>query len=88
MVKEYGARAANGDMLGDIVAVKYTLDCAWPPLSREETAMIDKAVSPAFFDVTFNRSGKQQYSNKKILCRYAYISCVQLCAGSENICRR
>ena len=46
-------RAANGEMVGDLIAIKYTLKCSWPPLTREQVAVIDKAVSPAFFNVTF-----------------------------------
>ena len=46
-------RAANGEMVGDLIAIKYTLKCSWPPLTREQAVVIDKAVSPAFFNVTF-----------------------------------
>lgn len=80
-------RAANGDMLGDIVAVKYTLDCAWPPLSREETAMIDKSVSPAFFDVTFTDPGSNSTVTKKFYAGtptypvYSYVQGVKTYAG-------
>ena len=44
-------RAANGEMVGDLIAIKYTLKCSWPPLTREQAVVIDKAVSPAFFNV-------------------------------------
>ena len=47
-------RAADGGMIGDLVAIKYTLKCEWPAsISREDVAKIDSAVSPAFFSVTF-----------------------------------
>lgn len=46
-------RAADGNTIGDLVAIKYKLQCEWPPLSREDTAKIDTAVSPAFFTVNF-----------------------------------
>lgn len=46
-------RAADGNVIGDLIAIKYKLQCEWPPLSREDTAKIDQAVSPAFFNVTF-----------------------------------
>ena len=47
-------RAANGETIGDLVAIKYKLECEWPAsLSREDVAKIDEAISPAFFSVTF-----------------------------------
>ena len=47
-------RAANGETIGDLVAIKYKLECEWPAsISREEVAKIDEAISPAFFSVTF-----------------------------------
>ena len=71
-------RAANGDMLGDIVAVKYTLDCAWPPLSREQAAMIDNAVSPAFFDVTFTDPGNNGTVTKNVMQVRLHILCTAM----------
>ncbi len=46
-------RAADGNTIGDLVAIKYKLQCEWPPLSRADTAKIDAAVTPAFFNVNF-----------------------------------
>ena len=47
-------RAANGETIGDLVAIKYKLECEWPAsISREDVAKIDEAISPAFFSVTF-----------------------------------
>ncbi|POP32279.1 hypothetical protein C3B58_12645 [Lactonifactor longoviformis] len=46
-------RAADASMIGDIAGYKYKLQCQWPPLSRSEAAIIDAAVTPAFFNVTF-----------------------------------
>ncbi len=46
-------RSANGSTIGDLIAIKYKLQCEWPPLSSAETARIDAAVSPAFFNATF-----------------------------------
>ena len=46
-------RAADGNMIGDLVTIKYKLQCEWPPLSREDAVIVDTAVSPAFFSVTF-----------------------------------
>ena len=43
-------RAANGETIGDLVAIKYKLECEWPAsISREDVAKIDEAISPAFF---------------------------------------
>ena len=42
-------RVANGDMVGDLIAIKYTLEITWPMLSRADAAKIDAAISPAFF---------------------------------------
>lgn len=47
------SRGGNAEMLGDIIAYKYTLKCQWMPLSREETALIDSLISLPFFSVTF-----------------------------------
>ena len=59
-------RAANGEMVGDLIAIKYTLKCSWPPLTREQAVVIDKAVSPAFFNVTFLAPG----TNTKVTKRF------------------
>lgn len=47
-------RAANGEMIGDIVGYKYTLKCTWPILSDEQAKVIDNAVETAFFNATFH----------------------------------
>lgn len=59
-------RASTGDMIGDLIGIKYKLQCQWPPLSRERTAIVDKAVTPAFFSVTFTDPG----SNSRITRRF------------------
>lgn len=59
-------RAANGEMVGDLIAIKYTLKCSWPPLTREQAVVIDKAVSPAFFNVAFLDPG----TNTKVTKRF------------------
>ena len=47
-------RAANGEMLGDVVAIKNTISIKWPPLTHAETALIDGYCSLAFFNVTYS----------------------------------
>ncbi len=46
-------RAANGEVIGDLVAIKYKLTCEFIPLTRSQAAVVDSAVSPAFFNATF-----------------------------------
>lgn len=58
-------RAASGEMVGDLIATKYTLKCAWPPLTRQQATVIDKAIKPAFFNVTFTDPGTDSRVTKK-----------------------
>jgi len=80
-------RAANGDMIGDLVAIKYTLDCEWPPLSREQAAVVDAAVTPAFFNVTFTDPGsnsrvtKRMYAGTPTYPVYSYVKGVKTYSG-------
>ena len=80
-------RVANGDMVGDIIAIKYTLEITWPMLSRADTAKIDAAISSAFFDVTFTDPGsnsrvtKQFYSNTPSYPVYSYADGVKTYKG-------
>lgn len=54
-------RGASGYLIGDIVAIKYKLVCEWPALTRAETAQIDAAISPKFFNVTFLDPGSNTF---------------------------
>ena len=80
-------RAANGDMIGDLICIKYTLQCEWPPLSREQAAVVDAAVSPAFFNVTFTDPGSNSRVTKKMYAGtpaypvYSYVNGVKTYAG-------
>ena len=58
-------RPASGEMVGDLIATKYTLKCAWPPLTRQQATIIDKAIKPAFFNVTFTDPGTDSRVTKK-----------------------
>ena len=58
-------RAANGEMIGDIITTKYTLKCSWPPLTRQQITVIDKAIKPAFFNVTFTDPGTNSRVTKR-----------------------
>lgn len=47
-------RASTGEMVGDIVAIKYKLILTWNHLTQDEVALIDAAVNSAtFFPVKF-----------------------------------
>lgn len=80
-------RAANGEMLGHIVGYKYKLQCSWPPLSREQAPVIDAAVSPAFFNVTFtdpatnSRITKRMYAGTPTYPVYSYVNGVKTYQG-------
>lgn len=79
-------RAASGNMIGDIVAIKYTLQCEWPPLSKGDAAIIDRAVSPAFFNATFTDVGggrvtKTFYAGTPVYPVYSYVEGVKTYHG-------
>ena len=46
-------RALNGELLGDMVAIKDTIQIKWPPLSQSQIALIDSYLSQPFFTVSF-----------------------------------
>ena len=80
-------RAANGEMVGDLIAIKYTLKCSWPPLTRKQATIVDKAVSPAFFNVTFTDPGtdsritKRFYAGSPTYSVYTYYKGVKTYQG-------
>lgn len=84
---EHTGRAANGEMIGDIIAVKYTLKCSWPPLTREQVGTIDKAIKSAFFNVTFTdpstneRVTKRFYAGTPTYPVYSYYKGVKTYQG-------
>ncbi len=51
-------RSASGKMLGDIVAVKYTLEFSWSKLTSAQITSLETAVgTDAFFTVVFPKEG-------------------------------
>lgn len=80
-------RVSNGDMKGDVINRKYTLSCQWPPLTREQVALIDKAIDPAFFEVEFtdpggnNRVKKKFYAGTPTYPVYSYAKGVKTYVG-------
>lgn len=81
-------RAANAEMIGDVLAIKYTLKCTWPPLTRAQVAVIDTAITPAFFNVTFTDPGsntrvtKKFYAGTPIYPVYTYVKGVKTYQGT------
>ena len=63
------------------------LKCTWPPLSREQAAIVDKAVAPAFFNVTFTDPGsnsqvtKRFYAGTPTYSVYTYVKGVKTYQG-------
>ncbi|MBQ8232435.1 MAG: hypothetical protein IJZ34_11000 [Lachnospiraceae bacterium] len=80
-------RVANGDMVGDLIAVKYTLDCEWPPLSAEQAKIVDNAIEPAFFNASFLDPAtntvvtKRFYAGSPTYPVYSYVSGIKTYAG-------
>lgn len=79
-------RAADGSMIGDIIKIKYTLQCEWPPLNKRDAAIIDKAMSPAFFDATFTDIGgsrvtKKFYAGTPTYPVYSYVEGIKTYQG-------
>lgn len=54
-------RVTNGDMVGDVIAVKNKMKIAWASLSGQQVALIDGAISPAFFEVYYKNPRTNQY---------------------------
>lgn len=50
-------RVASGDMVGDVIANKTTLNIKWGVLRDEEVAKIKKYLVSGFFPLTFHDSG-------------------------------
>lgn len=80
-------RAADGGMLGDLIGIKYKLKLEWPPLSKEHVAVIDNAVSPAFFNATFLDPGSNSritrtfYAGTSTYPVYSYVDGVKTYSG-------
>lgn len=80
-------RASDGNTIGDLIGIKCKIQCEWPPLSREDTAIIDRAVSPAFFNVTFLDPGSNTRITRKFYAGtptypvYSYVNGVRTYDG-------
>lgn len=57
-------RGASGYLIGDIVTVKYKLQCEWGSLTRDEAALIDIAASKKFMTIQFLDPGTKTFITK------------------------
>lgn len=80
-------RAADAGMIGDLVGIKYKLQCEWPPLNATDAVMIDNAISEAFFNVTFLDPGSNTRITRKFYAGtptypiYSYASGIPMYSG-------
>ncbi len=71
-------RSADGSMNGDIVAIKLKAAFTFAPLSKDQTKVLDTAISKAFFNAKFEnpRNGKiethKMYSGSGSYPVYSY----------------
>ena len=72
-------RVADGEMKGDIVAIKQKLEVTLNPMSDEKTAAFDAIISQSYFDATFRspRTGKLEthkvYAGSPAYPVYSYV---------------
>lgn len=73
-------RCTNGEMRGDIIASKLKLQITFVPLSDEQAALLDAAITPAFFSVKFRNPGTGQtethtmYASSPSYPVYSYVA--------------
>lgn len=72
-------RVADGEMRGDIIAIKQKLEVTLNPMSDEDAASFDAIISQTFFDATFRspRTGKTEthkvYAGSPAYPVYSYV---------------
>lgn len=80
-------RSASGEIIGDLIAIKYKLQCEWPPLTRQQAKIVDAAISPAFFTVRFLDPGtntavtKNFYAGTPTYPIYSYVDGIKTYVG-------
>lgn len=57
-------RVANGQMKGDLIAIKLKLQVVFVPLSDEQTMALDAAISQAYFEVKFRNPRNKTMESK------------------------
>lgn len=50
-------RGSTGDMNGDVIARKWTIEVEWPPLNEEKIGIVDTAIDPTYVMVKAIRPG-------------------------------
>lgn len=81
-------RVSTGDMVGDVVARKWTLKIEWPPLSPSNMYLVEKAVDPAFIKVKFRHPGTDQmveakmYGGTETYPVYSFVKGLPRCVGT------
>ena len=72
-------RTADGVMRGDIITKKWKIQVTFTPMSDEKAKLLENAISPAFFDVTFlsPESGAMEtvtmYAGSSLYKVYSYV---------------
>lgn len=74
-------RGDNGEMVGDLVAIKLTVKLVWKVLSAEQTKLLDQYLSKPFFNCTFlnPRKGNKEetikvYAGTPTYPAYSYVN--------------
>lgn len=81
-------RAADGEMQGDLIAIKLKVEVVFSNLTDEQNAVVDSAISPAFFDAKFRnpRSGNMEthtmYAGTPMYPVYSYVDGVPRYVGT------
>lgn len=57
-------RGADGGMIGDVVTRKLKLEITFSPMTDAEAALLDAALDPAFFNVTFKNPATGKMDTK------------------------
>lgn len=76
-------RASSGKMTGDIVAIKKKLVVKYPPLTDSEKSKLDKAVSDAFFTVTYKGEEYTMYAGSPSYPLYSMASGLPRYVGTQ-----
>ena len=72
-------RTANGDMKGDLIAIKLKLQVKFASLTDAQNALVDEAISPATFEAEFRnpRTGEMEvhtmYAGSPTYPVYSYV---------------
>lgn len=80
-------RSAGGKMVGDIIAIKYTLEFSWSELTASDVALLESAVgTDAFFPVEFPEEGTGNKLEKMFYAADMTYDTKQYVNGEEVYC--